>query len=66
MADNELSDTYVEFAITPQLPGGQKVPWEEIGVAVDGPSEVKDLAIREQDGKVLNGFIGIVDDAGRY
>eukprot|EP01128_Nolandella_sp_AFSM9_P002845 TRINITY_DN13253_c0_g1_i1.p1 TRINITY_DN13253_c0_g1~~TRINITY_DN13253_c0_g1_i1.p1 ORF type:complete len:192 (-),score=69.66 TRINITY_DN13253_c0_g1_i1:167-742(-) len=60
MSEGEtINDTPVVFPVEPVLKEAP-VPWEELAVAIDGPSEVKDLAMDEVDGKVSISFVANV------
>jgi len=60
----DINPTSVKFPITPELPGGILVPWEELSVAVDGPTQVSGLAMDEENGKVFISFE--TDVIGQY
>jgi hypothetical protein len=60
----QVNPTSVKFPVKPELPGGILVPWEELSVAVDGPTEVQNLALDEESGQVFVSFE--TDITGQY
>lgn len=52
----QIAPTLVKFPITPQLQSGGSVDWKELELKVDGPHEIAELNIGEENGKVYVSF----------
>jgi len=60
----KVDTTTIKFEVIPENVDGQKIPWDELGVNIDGPAQVSDLSLDEINGKVFLSFK--TDTTGPY